>query len=34
MKSFGQKPWMLLQPVHIIGTYNYYGTSNAMNADL
>ena len=34
MKSFGQKPWMLLQPVHIIGTYTNDGTSNAMNADL
>ena len=32
MKSFGQKPWMLPQPVLIIGTYNNDGTPNAMNA--
>ena len=32
MKSFGQKPWVLPQPVLIIGTYNRDGTSNAMNA--
>ena len=32
MKSFGQKPWMLPQPVLIIGTYNGDGTANAMNA--
>ncbi len=32
MKSFGQKPWMLPQPVMIIGTYNADGTPNAMNA--
>ena len=32
MKSFGQKPWMLPQPVLIIGTYNIDGTPNAMNA--
>ena len=32
MKSFGSKPWMLPQPVLIIGTYNEYGTPNAMNA--
>jgi flavin reductase (DIM6/NTAB) family NADH-FMN oxidoreductase RutF len=32
MKSFGQKAWMLPQPVMIIGTYNYDGTPNAMNA--
>ena len=32
MKSFGQKPWMLPQPVLIIGTYNQDGTPNAMNA--
>ena len=32
MKSFGQKPWMLPQPVLIIGTYNSNGTPNAMNA--
>ena len=32
MKSFGQKSWMLPQPVLIIGTYNGDGTANAMNA--
>ncbi len=32
MKSFGQKAWMLPQPVLIIGTYNSDGTPNAMNA--
>ena len=32
MKSFGSKPWMLPQPVLIIGTYNKEGKSNAMNA--
>ena len=32
MKSFGQKSWMLPQPVLIIGTYNADGTPNAMNA--
>ena len=32
MKSLGQKPWMLPQPVLIIGTYNQDGTPNAMNA--
>lgn len=32
MKSFGTKPWMLPQPVLIIGTYNNDGTPNAMNA--
>ena len=32
MKSFGSKPWMLPQPVLIIGTYNSDGTPNAMNA--
>ena len=31
MKSFGSKPWMLPQPVLIIGTYNEDGTPNAMN---
>ena len=31
MKSFGQKSWMLPQPVLIIGTYNNDGTPNAMN---
>ena len=32
MKSFGQKEWMLPQPVLILGTYNADGTANAMNA--
>ena len=32
MKSFGQKPWVLPQPVLIIGTYNIDATPNAMNA--
>lgn len=32
MKSFGQKPWMLPQPVLIIGTYDEQGNPNAMNA--
>lgn len=32
MKSFGVKPWMLPQPVLIIGTYNEDGVPNAMNA--
>ena len=32
MKSFGQKPWVLPQPVLIIGTYNSDGAPNAMNA--
>ena len=32
MKSFGAKPWVLTQPVLIIGTYNSDGTPNAMNA--
>ena len=32
MKCFGQKPWVLPQPVLIIGTYNSDGTPNAMNA--
>ena len=32
MKSFGQKAWMLPQPVLILGTYNADGTANAMNA--
>ena len=32
MKSFGQKAWVLPQPVLIIGTYNSDGTPNAMNA--
>ena len=32
MKSFGQKQWVLPQPVLIIGTYNSEGTPNAMNA--
>ena len=32
MKSFGSKPWVLPQPVLIIGTYDMYGKPNAMNA--
>ena len=32
MKSFGQKSWMLPQPVLIIGTYDQSGKPNAMNA--
>lgn len=32
MKSFGSKPWVLPQPVLIIGTYNKDGKANAMNA--
>lgn len=32
MKSFGQKAWMLPQPVLIIGTYDKNGKPNAMNA--
>lgn len=32
MKSFGHKPWVLPQPVLILGTYNNDGTPNAMNA--
>lgn len=32
MKSFGAKPWLLPQPVMIIGTYNEAGKPNAMNA--
>lgn len=32
MKSFGQKPWILPQPVLIIGTYDSNGKPNAMNA--
>ncbi len=32
MKSFGQKAWLLPQPVLIIGTYNENGVANAMNA--
>ena len=32
MKSFGSKPWMLPQPVLIIGTYDSEGRPNAMNA--
>ena len=32
MKSFGQKAWVMPQPVLIIGTYNSDGTPNAMNA--
>ena len=32
MKSFGSKPWMIPQPVLIIGTYDKDGKTNAMNA--
>ena len=32
MKNFGSKPWMLPQPVLIIGTYDKEGKPNAMNA--
>ena len=32
MKSFGFKPWLLPQPVLIIGTYDNEGKANAMNA--
>jgi len=32
MKSFGARPWLLPQPVLIIGTYDKQGTPNAMNA--
>lgn len=32
MKSFGSKPWVLPQPVLIIGTFNEQGKANAMNA--
>ncbi len=32
MKSFGSKPWIIPQPVLIIGTYDMYGKPNAMNA--
>ena len=32
MKSFGSKPWLLPQPVLIIGTYDKEGKPNAMNA--
>lgn len=32
MKSFKPSPWMLPQPVLIIGTYNKEGKPNAMNA--
>ena len=32
MKSFASKPWVLPQPVLIIGTYNENGVANAMNA--
>ncbi|MDE7180924.1 MAG: flavin reductase [Muribaculaceae bacterium] len=32
MKSFRPKPWLLPQPVLIIGTYDADGTPNAMNA--
>ena len=32
MKSFNSKPWILPQPVLIIGTYDNDGNPNAMNA--
>ena len=32
MKSFAPKPWVLPQPVLIIGTYSREGVANAMNA--
>ena len=32
MKSFAPKPWVLPQPVLIIGTYSGEGVANAMNA--
>ena len=32
MKSFGSKPWIIPQPVLIIGTYDKDGKPNAMNA--
>ena len=32
MKSFASKPWVLPQPVLIIGTYDKDGKPNAMNA--
>ncbi len=32
MKSFNSKPWILPQPVLIIGTYDKDGKPNAMNA--
>lgn len=32
MKSFDPKPWMVPQPVLIIGTYDENGVPNAMNA--
>ncbi len=32
MKSFAPKPWVLPQPVLIIGTYDEHGKANAMNA--
>lgn len=32
MKNFTAKPWLLPQPVLIIGTYDADGTPNAMNA--
>ena len=32
MKNLGSKPWILPQPVLIIGTYDKDGKPNAMNA--
>ena len=31
MKSFAPKPWVVPQPVLIIGTYDKNGKPNAMN---
>ena len=31
MKSFNPQPWLLPQPVLILGTYNTEGKPNAMN---
>lgn len=31
MKSFNPQPWMLPQPVLIVGTYDNEGRPNAMN---
>lgn len=32
MRNFAPKPWLLPQPVIVIGTYNREGVPNAMNA--
>ena len=34
MKSFGSKPWMLPQPVLIIGTYNKNGVANDLPEEM